>query len=125
MRQKDMKTPSMVVGSDSMVRGTVESKGTVRIDGMVEGGIQADWVIVGESGAVQGDITSRGAVLGGNIEGNIHASETAEITAKGQVIGDITAARLSIIEGGIFEGRSRMVKTQEGATVLPLATSDK
>lgn len=125
MRQKDTKTLSMVIGVDSTVRGTLESKGTVRIDGIVEGGILADWVIIGESGTVQGDIMSRGAVLGGNIEGNIHASETAEITAKGQVIGDITAARLSIVEGGIFEGHSRMIRTQEGATVLPLATSDK
>jgi cytoskeletal protein CcmA (bactofilin family) len=125
MRQKETKTVSMVIGIDSIVRGTLESKGTVRIDGLVEGGIQADWVIIGESGMVQGDIVSRGAVLGGNIEGNIHASETAEITAKGQVIGDIFAGRLSIVEGGLFEGRSHMVRTQEGATVLPLATSDK
>jgi cytoskeletal protein CcmA (bactofilin family) len=125
MRQKDTKTLSLVVGVDSTVRGTLESKGTIRIDGTVEGGIQADWVIIGESGTVQGDITSRGAVLGGSIEGNIHATETAEITAKGQVIGDIFASKLSVIEGGLFEGRSHMTKNQEGATVLPIATSDK
>ncbi len=125
MFQKDTKTLSLVIGVDSIVRGTLESKGTVRIDGAVEGAIQADWVIIGESGAVQGDITSRGAVLGGNVEGNIHATETAEITAKGQVVGDIFAGRLSIIEGGVFEGRSHMTRAQEGATVLPLATSDK
>jgi cytoskeletal protein CcmA (bactofilin family) len=120
-------TLTTVIGADSRVHGELNSKGTVRIDGVLEGSIQADWVIVGESGAIQGEVTARGTAVGGQVEGTIRASEMVEVTPKGRVQGEIFTSKLSIAEGGVFEGRSHMTaaRDSERSTVLPLIPTEK
>jgi cytoskeletal protein CcmA (bactofilin family) len=120
-------TMTTVIGADSRVHGELHSKGTVRIDGILEGNIQADWVIVGESGSIQGEMTVRGTAVGGRVEGTIRASEMVEVTPKGRVHAEIFTAKLSIAEGGIFEGRSHMATARdpERSTVLPLIPTEK
>jgi cytoskeletal protein CcmA (bactofilin family) len=120
-------TLTTLIGADSSLRGELQSKGTVRIDGTFDGNIQADWVIVGESGLIKGEIVSRGTTVGGKVEGSIRCSESAEITPKGQVRGDISTSKLSVGEGGLFEGRSHMLKAPEAerSTVLPLIPTEK
>lgn len=109
------KQPSLevIIGPESAVRGDITSKGTVRIDGGLEGCISADCVIVGEKGVVTGDASVRQIIIGGWVVGNIHASEGVDIQCTGDVCGDISSARLSIAEGGKFDGRSTMQRTKE------------
>jgi cytoskeletal protein CcmA (bactofilin family) len=117
-----------VIGADSSFRGDLQSKGTIRIDGICEGALQADWVIVGETGSIKGEVSSRGIAVGGRVEGSIQATELCEITPKGSVKGDIYSAKLSVAEGGAFEGRSFMGKTKEAdkkSGVLPLIHPEK
>ncbi len=116
-----------IIGPDSSLKGELQSKGTVRIDGTFDGNVQADWTIVGESGLIRGDIVSRGATVGGKVEGSIRCSESVEITPKGQVRGDISTSKLSVAEGGLFEGRSHMLRAAESerSTVLPLIPPEK
>jgi len=109
------KQPSLeiIVGPESAIRGDITSKGTVRIDGGVEGSITADCVIIGAKGVVTGDATVRQMIVGGWIVGNIRATEGVDIQRTGDVCGDIFSARLSIAEGGKFDGRSTMQRTKE------------
>jgi len=120
-------TLTMMIGADSSLRGELESKGTVRIDGTFDGTIQADWVILGESGLIRGDILSRGTLVGGKLEGSIRCSETVQITPKGKVRGDIFTPKLSVAEGGILDGSSHMMEAKEAerSTVLPLIPTEK
>lgn len=97
-----------IIGPDTIFKGEINSKGTVRIDGNFEGIINADWIIIGEGGKVKGEINSRGIVIGGRVEGNIKSTEAIEIKHKAQVIGEICTQKLSISEGAIFDGRSCM-----------------
>src|SRR5258708_21560257 len=80
-----------VIGAESSFQGTLRSKGTVRVDGKIEGGISAEGVILGERGEVQGDISARTVLVGGKVTGNIHAAESLELLAKCQVFGDLHA----------------------------------
>jgi len=105
-----------LIGVSTEFRGNIDTKGTLRIDGIFEGNINADWVILGEKASVKGDIESRGIVVGGKIEGNLRAKEIVEIKSKGQVLGDIHTTKLTVIEGGIFDGRSTMIK--EGSNIV-------
>ena len=118
---------TMMIGAESSLRGELQSKGTVRIDGTFDGTIQADWVILGESGLIRGDILSRGTIVGGKLEGSVRCSETVQITPKGQVHGDIYTPKLSVAEGGIFDGSSHMVEAGKAglSTVLPLIPTEK
>jgi cytoskeletal protein CcmA (bactofilin family) len=113
-----------LIGSNSSVRGEVESKGTLRADGSIEGNISADWVVIGEKALIKGNITARGIVVGGRVEGNMKAKEIVEIKNKGQVYGEVFTPKLSIAEGGIFDGRSSMQKAEE-SNVVDLASLTK
>ena len=97
-----------IVGPESILKGELTSKGTVKIDGQLEGNVTADCLIIGEAGQMTGDVTSREIIVGGRITGNIHATDGVDIQSKGEVCGDIFAARLTIAEGGRFDGRSTM-----------------
>ncbi len=106
-----------LVGVNTKVRGETEVKGTLRVDGEFEGNIRADWVIIGETGRVKGDISAKGVIVGGEIQGNINADEAVEIRDKGRVLGDVSTKKLTIVEGGIFEGRSFMMAERESKIV--------
>lgn len=99
-----------VIGTDTVIQGTVASKGSIRVDGKVEGGItEADSVVIGETGDVQGDVSARAVVIGGKVIGNINAS-TIEILSEASIHGDIKTAALAISEGANFEGNCTMTK---------------
>jgi cytoskeletal protein CcmA (bactofilin family) len=96
------------IGSNSVFKGNVETQGTLRIDGAVEGNISADWVVIGEKAHIRGDISARGIIVGGKIDGNLKAKEVIEVKNKGHVFGEIMSKKLVIAEGGVFEGKSLM-----------------
>ena len=97
-----------MIGDGTRVVGQVSVKGTIRIDGIVEGDLHADWVVVGETGKIVGNTRSRGMVVGGSVEGNIEAAETVELMGKSSMAGEIRSPKLAVSEGAVFDGRSRM-----------------
>ncbi len=98
-----------IIGEDTILQGTLKTKGSIRIDGRLEGNIiEASQVIVGVKGYVQGDITAQAVIVGGKINGNVTAIESIELKAGAQLLGDIHTSTLSIGEGAIFEGHCVM-----------------
>ena len=98
-----------VLGNDTEVGGSITCHGTLRLDGRVEGDINAEVVMVGESASVQGDIEAKTIIVGGKVNGNITA-ESIELKPKSQVFGDLKAHQLSVAEGAIFQGSCSMMK---------------
>jgi cytoskeletal protein CcmA (bactofilin family) len=103
----------VILGAESSIVGEITSKGTVKIDGIFEGSVSADCLIIGAKGVVTGDATVRQMIVGGRIIGNIRADESVDIQHTGDVCGDIISKRLCITEGGNFDGRSSMLRTKE------------
>ncbi|MBS1127120.1 MAG: bactofilin [Nitrospirae bacterium] len=123
MFHKNTEKLESFIGSNSVFKGDIDSKGTLRVDGVVLGNISADWLIVGEKAHITGDISARGIVIGGKIDGNVKAKEIVEIKNKGHINGEITSKKLIVAEGGIFEGRSTMPR--EDSKVIELQTAEK
>jgi len=120
MFSKNTEKLESFVGAQSHFKGDIKSKGTLRIDGMVDGNLEADWVILGEKASMKGNVSARGVIVGGKIEGNVAAKEILEIKSKGKVTGDISAPKLTVSEGGIFEGRSTMNREDSKVVELPV-----
>lgn len=112
MFHKNTEKLESFIGANSNFKGDVDTKGTLRIDGAMEGNVNADWVLLGEKALLKGDVTARGIVVGGRIEGNLKAKEIVEIKAKGQVYGDVSTSKLTVVEGGLFDGKSSMAKEE-------------
>jgi cytoskeletal protein CcmA (bactofilin family) len=106
-----------IIGPESHFQGTIRSKGSVRVDGRVEGGLSGDVVIIGEGGEIQGDVTARNVIIGGKVTGNIMASGSLEMQSRCQVFGDIRTSQLNIAEGAVFEGNCVMTTDSKGKVI--------
>ena len=110
-----------IIGAETLFQGTIRTRGSVRIDGKLEGGIlEAHGVIVGEDGEIQGDITAKDCTVGGKVTGNITTEHFLEIKSKAKVFGDIHSALLSIGEGATFEGHCVMSTEQNKVIEMDL-----
>lgn len=114
---KGSRTLETIVGDGTRIVGKMGVKGTIRVDGIVEGDVQADWVVVGETGKIRGNTRTRGMVVGGSVEGNIEAAETVELKEKATMVGEIHTPKLGISEGAVFDGRARMKGGAETAVI--------
>jgi len=101
-----------LIGPNSEFKGDITAHGTLRIDGKITGNITADSVILGDDAYAAGDIKARCVVIGGRVDGSVNADELVEIKHTGKLFGDIHTIKLSVAEGGIFEGRSIIQKDE-------------
>ncbi len=98
-----------VLGMGSDFKGQIFAKGTIRIDGRIEGNVTSEeGVIVGEKGVVKGNISAKSIMLSGKVTGNVSSIKRLEITPTGQLQGDIRTPRLVIAEGVVFKGNCDM-----------------
>ena len=58
---------------------------------------------------VDAEIEARNITIKGKVKGKIHASGKVYIEKEGQMVGDIAAARISIVEGAQFKGSMKMI----------------
>ena len=58
---------------------------------------------------VNADITGESIIIAGKVNGNINAAKELKLIAPACVVGDINTPLLSIAEGAIFEGNSKML----------------
>ena len=100
------------LGMNSSFKGELNVRGTLRVDGTVEGRLGADYVILSERAEVKGEIKGKKILIGGKVDGNVRAQELVEIKSKGKVFGDIFTPKLAIIEGAEFDGKVEMKKVE-------------
>ncbi len=113
------------IGTGSRVCGDLAGPGGFRIEGAIEGAVDADGpVIVGEGGSVEGSIRGKDVVVLGRVRGDVHATGHLEIGPKGKVLGDISVQSFRMHTGGIFRGTSCMPGGEErGVPALALGAS--
>lgn len=97
------------IGRGSRVVGKLFFDGSARIEGQVEGEIDAqDTLVVGERAVVNARIHSGTVVIRGQTTGDINADKRVEIHPPGKLYGNIVTPSLVIHEGVVFEGHCSM-----------------
>ena len=111
MRKKDRSFQNIesLISSGVEIKGDINSQGSIRIDGQVEGNlnIKGD-LILGEKGKIKGEVKADNIIIAGKLEGKATAGNRFEA-----VTGDINATTLIIDEGGLLDGNSRMTRAKE------------
>jgi cytoskeletal protein CcmA (bactofilin family) len=98
-----------VIGPNANFKGTVQSDGGMKIDGIFEGQIElAGNLVIGEGGKVIADIKAQNVSVSGAVKGTINANGRLEILSNGKVWADISVSSFLIDEGGFFRGQSVM-----------------
>ncbi len=129
--QQDMVDTSKVdsvIGPGLMVKGDIHSKGTLRVDGNVEGTVKADAaIIIGEKGVVKANIIANHVIIGGTVNGNVTGREKVEILSTGRMYGDVTtaASKFVVAEGVIFEGNCSMSQTDESKRIQKMPRAEE
>src|SRR5512137_2184012 len=98
----------LILGESSKITGDVEALGTIIVDGTILGNVTGEKIILGEKASVHGNIVANAIIVGGEIDGDLTGKDRVEIRSTGRVRGDIITNRLAIVEGAVFNGRSRM-----------------
>ncbi len=110
--------------SGSKVSGKLSFEGPARIDGQVDGEINAkDNLIIGENAVVTAQIRAASIIVAGKVSGDITASQRIEIRPSARVLGNLSAPVLVVHEGALFEGHCAMqpesAREERKVTVFP------
>jgi cytoskeletal protein CcmA (bactofilin family) len=121
------KTEFAHIGKSVIIKGELSGSEDLYIDGQVEGSIElsGNRLIIGPHGQVRANVNAKGVVVQGKLDGNIRASERAELTKTAVAVGDIVAQRVAIEEGAYFKGKvdiqKDMAKAEVAKTEAPKA----
>lgn len=101
-REVDENKLAGLIDIDSEFTGDLTFKGSFRIEGIFQGKIKSDsLLVIGENGKVDAEIDVGHLVVNGEVKGVLQAREKVEIHSKGRVFGKIISPRM-IIEDGAF-----------------------
>lgn len=111
----EAKNGDTVIGNEAYFQGTLTAKGSLRIDGRVDGSVvDAKIVTIGKSGKVKGDISCEICYICGEVKGNITALDHIEALAGSRVDGDMRSPRIMLEEGALFNGNCSMDNAAKG-----------
>jgi cytoskeletal protein CcmA (bactofilin family) len=93
----------------SRISGKLHFETAARIDGQVEGEINAkDSLTIGDTAIVTAQINAASVVVSGKVSGDITATQRIEIRPSARVTGNLASPLLVIHEGAHFEGHCAM-----------------
>jgi cytoskeletal protein CcmA (bactofilin family) len=98
-----------VISNDLRIIGQglkIISRGTLQVDGEVEGDVGGAEIIIGDQGKVTGTVAAERVIVRGRISGVIRAM-TVALQSSARVEGDIHHMSLAIEQGAEFDGRCR------------------
>ncbi|MDX1959543.1 MAG: polymer-forming cytoskeletal protein [Leptospiraceae bacterium] len=99
-----------IIGEGSEFSGEFKVDGLIRIDGKFKGVIETNGkVLIGKTGIVDTDIRARNVVSGGQVNGNVYASEKVILLSTCKVYGDIVTPILVIEEGVHLQGKCTVI----------------
>ena len=103
-----------VIGRGTEFEGTIRTKETIRVEGFVKGNIISEGtVIIGNGGNVDGKIEATNILVGGEVHGELFASEKIEANSSGRIFGNLHTKGLIVDEKALFQGTCEMTGREE------------
>lgn len=109
LRRKDEKETGeikSILSPELKVEGNIYAKGKIRIDGTVEGNVEGEFLIFGQTAKVKGDVKAEKVVIMGSILGDVIAEE-AHIKGSAKLKGNVEVKELTVEKGASIEGNFR------------------
>jgi cytoskeletal protein CcmA (bactofilin family) len=110
----------VTLGKETNFNGVLRFGETLVVQGKFKGTIEATGaLIVGKDALVDADrITISSLTVYGTVIGNIRAIDKVEMMSGAKVQGDVTAARLRIADGVLFEGQCSMTTVDKEVEIF-------
>ena len=128
MPKQDNKNSSAVVvlGKSTSFNGILKFKETLLIQGKFTGTIDASGaLIVDKEAVVEADrISVASLTVYGTVIGAVNAVDKIDMLAGAVVRGDLSAARLRITDGVLFEGQCSMTSVEKDVDIFSRSTEE-
>jgi len=112
-----------IIGAQCRIQGDILSQQSVKIDGQIQGNVQAGGtVIIGDKGAVNGDIRGSDLIVFGKTEGLIEVKKL-HLKPNARVTGNIRTQSLQVEDGAVYTGDIRMDRNVGNATLPPAGST--
>jgi cytoskeletal protein CcmA (bactofilin family) len=110
------------IGKSVVIKGELSGSEDLYVDGHVEGTIELrnHNLIVGPNGNVKANVSAKGVVVQGKVEGTVNATERVELRKSAVVNGDVITQRIAMEEGAFFKGKIDIQK--EPGKAAPVAS---
>jgi cytoskeletal protein CcmA (bactofilin family) len=116
----------VVLGESTAFNGFLRFKETLKIQGKFKGTIEAAGALIVDKGAVvEADhISVASLTVFGTVAGAVTAIDKVDMLSGAEVHGDVTAARLRIADGVLFEGRCCMTGVEKNVEIFSRPTEE-
>ena len=123
---KKKEGPVVVFGNSTSFNGFLRFKESLCIQGKFKGTIEASGALIVDKGAVvEADhISVTSLMVYGTVIGAVHAVDKIDMFPGAEVRGDVTAARLRIADGVLFEGQCSMSGISEDVEIFSRPTEE-
>lgn len=102
-----------LIGQGTEIEGKITCSTNLRVEGKVKGDIECNHdITIGETSVCHSNIVAKDIVIAGKVHGDLTIKEKLTIMASGQLHGNFTGQSLIILEGGVFNGSSKMVQPE-------------
>ncbi|GHV44674.1 cell division protein [Spirochaetia bacterium] len=116
----------VVLGQSTSFNGFLRFRETLRIQGKFRGTIEATGALIVDRGAVvEADhISVSSLTVYGTVVGAVNALDKVDMLSGAEVRGDVTAARLRIADGVLFEGQCSMTSMDREVDIFSRPTEE-
>lgn len=107
MKKVESEAISSIIDKTMIITGGITFKGKARIDGVINGNIDGEHLVLSETGRINGDIIVSSFNCYGTIEGNI---KTSMLTARKNcsINGKLEAGSLTVESGAAIQGEIKV-----------------
>lgn len=108
-----------IISSDLTIIGQglrIVTRGTLQVDGRVEGDVVGNEVIIGETGRVTGIVSGHSVIVRGEVSGTVKGLRV-ELKTGAKVDGEVHHQELTVEQGAQLDGRVR--RPQDASELTP------
>ena len=116
----------VIFGNSTSFNGRLNFKQSLCIKGRFRGPIEATGVLIVDKGAIveAEHISVASLVVYGTVVGAVHAVDKIDLFPGAEVRGDLSAARLRIADGVLFEGQCSMTSISKDVEIFSRPTEE-
>lgn len=108
-KKKTVNRIDTLIGRHTHIRGDVSFSGGLRVDGSVEGNINATGddssvLTLSDNGSIDGEVRVPNVIINGQVNGNVYASQHVELAPKARINGNLYYRMLEMAMGSEVNG---------------------
>lgn len=121
-------TIDCLIGSTTHIKGEVNFKGGLRVDGHITGNINAEAeessvLVVSEHAKIKGQVRAVHLIVNGEIEGDVYSAELIELQPNARIVGNIYYKALEMHSGAKVTGKLNPDNAANPSQVIKLPTA--